>query len=138
MYVNLATDGSGGTSTLRTYGSGLHSVRGGVRSHSRRQRARRPARQRRLARLPQCLARRARITGTVKLQGRTNHSGATVTAGGASTTTGSDGRFTLSGVPAGTYTVRASMTGYLYSEKAAVVVTGGATTGVPDRAAAGG
>ncbi len=72
------------------------------------------------------------ITGVVKLQGRTNHSGATVSAGPVSTTTDSAGRFTLSGVPVGSHTVVVSKSGYLYSQRAGVVVNAGIATALPE------
>jgi hypothetical protein len=131
IYVNRVASGpDGGVVTLRTYGSGMHSVRGAVSPGPTPTRTPTtvPTPTRTATPIPGTTG---TITGTVKLQGRTNHSGATVSAGGVSTTTGSDGRFTLTGVPPGTHTVRASMTGYLYSEKVGVAVTAGGTVGVP-------
>jgi len=72
------------------------------------------------------------ITGTVRLQGRTNHGGVQVSAGIASTTTDGSGRFTLSGLPAGTYIVTATMTGYLSAQRTGVVVSAGVTVGLPE------
>jgi hypothetical protein len=63
------------------------------------------------------------ITGKVILQGRTNHSGAVVTAGGVSATSNSSGYYTLSGVPAGTSSVAADMDpGYLEHVRTNVVL----------------
>ncbi len=61
------------------------------------------------------------IIGYIKLQGRTNHGGATVSAGGVSAGTDSTGYFMLSGVPVGTHNVTASMPGYLDHVKSAVL-----------------
>jgi len=71
------------------------------------------------------------ITGTVRLQGRTNHAGAAVSTGALTTTTDSNGNFTLTGVPAGTRVVTASMRGYLYAQRTGVVVGAGTTTALP-------
>ena len=54
-------------------------------------------------------------------------SGATVNYSGGSATTDASGNYTLSNVPAGTYTVTASLTGYL-SRSQSVTVTSGTTT----------
>jgi hypothetical protein len=62
------------------------------------------------------------IVGYVKLQGRTNYSGAMVSAGGVSAGTDSSGYFMLSGVPVGTQDVTASKPGYLDHVKSGVVV----------------
>jgi len=72
------------------------------------------------------------ISGIVKLQGRTNHSGATVSAGPVSATTDATGRYTLTGVPVGSHTVIASMSGYLFSQRSGVVVNAGLTTSLPE------
>jgi hypothetical protein len=72
------------------------------------------------------------IQGVAKLQGRTNFGGVTVSCGWSSTTTDSLGRYTLTGVPVGTYTVTTSMPGYLYAQKGGVVVLGAGTTTVSD------
>jgi len=61
------------------------------------------------------------IIGYVKLQGRTNYSGATVSAGGVSAGTDSSGYFILSGVPVGSQNLTASMPGYLDHVKSVVV-----------------
>ena len=67
------------------------------------------------------------VSGSVELQGRTNHSGATVALtgeGGASltATTGSDGSFTIDSVPVGTYELKITMPGYLsYTKKSFAV-----------------
>ncbi|MBC7264087.1 MAG: carboxypeptidase regulatory-like domain-containing protein [Chloroflexi bacterium] len=73
------------------------------------------------------------ISGVVLLFGRTNHSGTTVTASGpvvATTTTGASGSFSFGGLPAGTYTVRASKQNYIYAEKTGVVVSAGVNTDI--------
>ena len=63
------------------------------------------------------------ITGQVSLQSRTDHSGTSVAAGALPpVSTGSNGTFTIAGVPAGTYTVTASKPGYLSARKTGVVV----------------
>jgi galactose oxidase-like protein/carboxypeptidase family protein/glyoxal oxidase-like protein/Kelch motif protein len=54
-------------------------------------------------------------------------SGATVSYSGGSTTTDASGNYTLNNVAAGSYTVTASLTGYL-SRSQSVTVTSGATT----------
>ena len=69
------------------------------------------------------------IIGTVLLQGRTDRSGAAVTAESGSTivdstVTNADGSYELA-VPAGTYLVRVEMALYLDAEKTGVVVTEG-------------
>ncbi|MCL0079017.1 PKD domain-containing protein, partial [Dehalococcoidia bacterium] len=66
------------------------------------------------------------IQGYIYLQGRTDHSGATVSINGHSTTTNSDGSFFLD-VPAGTYTIIASMSAYLPAAKPDVGLEAGAT-----------
>lgn len=72
------------------------------------------------------------VTGRVILEGRTNHSGATVTVGGRSAVTAADGTFTVTNVPVGLHTARASKQSYLYAEKADVLVTNGGVTNLPD------
>ena len=72
------------------------------------------------------------VTGRVRLQGRTNFSGATVSIGGEQATTAADGGFVVSGIAAGTYTISASMASYLGAEKSAVVITTGNTASVPE------
>ncbi len=130
IYVNVAGNNGGTAVTLRTYGSGLHSVRGAVAPAPTPTRTptRTPTPTPTATPIPGTTG---SITGIVKLQGRTNHGGATVSVGGVSTTTAGNGSFTLSGVPAGSQIVRAAMTGYLYSEKAGVVVPAGGSVAVP-------
>lgn len=67
------------------------------------------------------------VSGSVELQGRTNHSGATVTLTGESgvplaTTTESDGSFTINSVPMGTYVLEITMPGYLSHTVSTVMV----------------
>ena len=64
------------------------------------------------------------IQGYIYLQGRTDHSGATVSINGHSTTTNPDGNFSLEVAP-GTYTVSASMPSYLTDEILTIVVQAG-------------
>ena len=67
------------------------------------------------------------IAGTVT-SGKAAISGATVSCGSAGTaTTGSNGSYSLTGVPAGSYTCTASATGYK-SKSASVAVASGSTT----------
>ena len=72
------------------------------------------------------------ITGQVTDSSTSNPTlgipGATVSAGGASTTTGSNGSYILSGVPAGSVTVSASAAGYGSGSRSSVLVTAGQTT----------
>jgi len=63
------------------------------------------------------------ISGKVALQGRSNHAGATVTAGSVSVRTRSDGTFSIQVTP-GTYEVRVTMPGYLYATKSISVSEG--------------
>lgn len=68
------------------------------------------------------------IAGQVLLQGRSDHSGARIIVNGSEVgTTNADGRF-LFDVPAGTYTLGASMPGYLRAEAARVLVPPDQTT----------
>jgi hypothetical protein len=123
VYVNR----QGGYSTLRMYGSGIHSVRtwGPPLPTPTPTRTATPTPTRTPTPLP---GPTGSISGTVRLYARTNHSGAVVSAGSATAVTGSDGRFVLSGLPAGTYSVVAAMPGYLYAVEPGVVVTAGQTT----------
>lgn len=79
------------------------------------------------------------LNGRYFLGGRNTHSGSTITAnpGSYTTTTTSDGAFSLA-VPAGTYTVTASTPGYLSTQKTNVVAaSGGTVTLLPATAIAG-
>nr|MBC7245852.1 carboxypeptidase regulatory-like domain-containing protein [Chloroflexota bacterium] len=123
IYVNRLD----GYNTLRVYGSGIHSVRTwGVPAPTPTPT---PTRTPTLTPTPTLVpGPTGSISGTVRLYARTNHSGAIVSAGSVSAVTGSDGRFVLSGVPVGTYSVMAAMPGYLYALEPGVVVTAGMTT----------
>lgn len=72
------------------------------------------------------------ISGTVTNQSGAGIVGATVSTstGGYSTTTGSGGSFTLSNIPAGTYSVTASAIGYSSQTQNNITVTAGQTTTV--------
>ena len=72
------------------------------------------------------------VTGRVLIQGRSNYGGATVSVAGLQTTTGTNGSFTISNVPAGTYTVNAVIANYLRADKSGVVVTNGGTATLAD------
>jgi parallel beta-helix repeat protein len=75
------------------------------------------------------------IGGRITLYG-SGLAGATVTAGGTSATTGADGTYNLGGLPAGTYTVTASLSGYTFSPASQSVTVGPSKTGVDFQAAA--
>jgi len=80
-----------------------------------------------------------RIEGNVFLQGRSNHSGASILVDGVPMgTTGSDGHFLIANVPVGTHIVMASMPGYLSSQDTGVVVNASATTVLPHTTLIGG
>lgn len=68
------------------------------------------------------------VSGKVTLQGRENHSGATVTLTGAGETftgtTAADGSYAIDSVPEGTYTLEITMGGYLSYTKKAFQVDG--------------
>jgi hypothetical protein len=70
------------------------------------------------------------ISGTVSAQGGGGISGATVTVDGTSfsATTNGSGAYTISDVPAGTYSVTASAAGYVSQTQAGVSVTGDQNT----------
>lgn len=79
------------------------------------------------------------VSGSVTLQGRKDHSGATVTLKGAetyTTTTDEKGAFTLDGVAAGDYTLTITMPGYLTYTKTTLTVED--TTTVPAKELLGG
>ena len=68
------------------------------------------------------------VAGVVRLQGRTDHSGVSVAAGGHPATTGPEGRFILE-LPPGAYdAVTASMSGYISAQTPNVQVSASATT----------
>jgi len=73
------------------------------------------------------------ISGTVTLEGQSNHSGVTVTSypGGGSATTNADGSYHIEGLYDATYSVEATKTDWSTSVVEGVVVSGGMpTTGV--------
>ena len=74
----------------------------------------------------------ATLQGVALLQGRTNHGGTTVTAygtGSLQTTTTATGAFSLTGLtPSASYTVKASMPGYLDAQRASAAYPPGITT----------
>ena len=70
------------------------------------------------------------ITGSAHLQGRDDHSGVTVTAGEASPSVTSDGKFEVCGLTPDSYEVQAEMYGYLDSVASNVVVVAGETTNI--------
>lgn len=81
------------------------------------------------------------ITGTMALQGRTDHSGIDVMASGptdSSTTTGSDGVFTFHNMLTGSYTLTGSHPGYLSCERTAVQCTADSTTQISPTTLLGG
>jgi len=67
------------------------------------------------------------ITGVVKSSAGALLSGATVTAGTSSATTGTDGKYTLT-VPAGTYAVSCALAGYSFASASVKVSTAVVTT----------
>jgi hypothetical protein len=73
------------------------------------------------------------LQGRVVLQGRTAHSGVTITVGedGLVASTSADGSFELE-VPGGTYQVSVDKSGFLSALKGDVLVTAGQTTVLPD------
>jgi len=70
------------------------------------------------------------IIGIASLEGQSSHNGVTVSIVGAtlSTNTSTSGVYSISDVPAGTYSVIASKSGYESSSKEGVVVGVGQTT----------
>jgi hypothetical protein len=70
------------------------------------------------------------VTGSVVNSGGTGLSGASVTAGGLSTTSAADGSYALNNLPAGQTTIQASLTGF-QSGSATVIVVAGTTTAAP-------
>jgi hypothetical protein len=71
------------------------------------------------------------IEGNVQLQGRTDHSGAAVSAGGETTLSAVDGSFRIEGVAAGAQRVDAAMAGYLRSQLPGLLVYEGQVTLAP-------
>jgi hypothetical protein len=70
------------------------------------------------------------VTGSVVNSSGTGLSGASVTAGGLSTTSAADGSYALNNLPAGQTTIQASLTGF-QSGSATVIVVAGTTTAAP-------
>lgn len=70
------------------------------------------------------------IRGKVLLQGRSNHSGALIAAGGIEVSSGEDGSFVLGPLPVGEYTIVASRDGYLRAQRM-VQVEEGKVAGLP-------
>ncbi len=70
--------------------------------------------------------------GTIRLEGRSNHSGTVIVVAGLYGITDMDGRFTISGIPAGGWTATASRQGYLQAIKRDVVILGGHAVQLPD------
>ncbi len=62
---------------------------------------------------------RGRVEGTAQLEGQSNHAGISITLAGtgATTTTDSQGRFTLNNISAGSHTVEARMSGYALAQQ---------------------
>ncbi|MFQ5857077.1 MAG: hypothetical protein ACE5LU_15810 [Anaerolineae bacterium] len=80
-----------------------------------------------------------RIAGRVMLQGRSDHSGVTIRVdGNPAATTGSDGRFTISNLSAGSYRVDAIHVGYLSSLFAAAECQVDEVLELPDTTLLGG
>lgn len=77
------------------------------------------------------------VTGTILLQGRSNHSGATAEidppafpgSGSPTATTSSSGAFTLTGVATGSRTIQGRMIGYLLASKSLTVNAGANSAG---------
>lgn len=72
------------------------------------------------------------VSGHVVLTGQSNHSGVTVTAtpNGGTTTTAADGSYSLSGLFAGAYTIRAVKSGWAGSDVPVTLTSGETRTGV--------
>ncbi|AKQ63631.1 regulator of chromosome condensation, RCC1 [Myxococcus hansupus] len=73
---------------------------------------------------------RGRVEGTALLEGQSIHSGITITLAGtgATTTTDSQGRFTLTNISAGSHTVEARMSGYALAQQTVQVTENQAAT----------
>ena len=70
------------------------------------------------------------ISGTIQTAGGAGLTGVTVTAGFHSAITGVGGTYTIPGVPAGTYTVTPSLSGYTFSPATISVTVGPNATGI--------
>lgn len=68
--------------------------------------------------------------GTYSISGNVGTSGATVTAGSASTTSDASGNYTISGLAAGTYTVTPSKSGCTFTPTSRSVTVGPNATGI--------
>jgi hypothetical protein len=82
---------------------------------------------------PQAPAAAYSLSGTVSLHGA-GLSGATVSAGGQAVVSNASGQYTLAGLPAGSYAITCSLSGYTFSGPASVTVS--ATVGGVNFAAA--
>ena len=65
------------------------------------------------------------VTGVVRLQTRSDHHGATISAGSLTTQTAADGAFALCGFASGVHTVTASQPGFLAQEARNVTLSAG-------------
>jgi len=72
------------------------------------------------------------IHGVVRLEGRSEHSGAVVQIAGRGSTTNAGGQYQVDGIPAGTWAAVASRQGYLSALRQFVVVLGGHAVLLPD------
>ena len=70
--------------------------------------------------------------GTVRLEGRSNHSGTVVQIAGRYSLTDSSGQYTIDGISAGTWSAVSSRQGYLSALRAAVVILSGQDVLLPD------
>ncbi|MBI2862814.1 MAG: carboxypeptidase regulatory-like domain-containing protein [Chloroflexi bacterium] len=72
------------------------------------------------------------LAGKVLLQGRSNHSGATISIAGQQGLTTADGSYFIAGVAPGSYTVIVDMGGYLGAQRSGVGREAGLLTMLPD------
>jgi hypothetical protein len=71
------------------------------------------------------------VQGVVRVEGRTNYGGVTVSIGGKEATTATDGSFTVNGIAPGDYTLSAVIDSYLRADRPNVTISAGNTTSVP-------